>query len=183
MPKYVPEPTPTSDDLAELQRYIDIELHRISDALNIKVDGAYGGIFQTSAQVIISPLDINPVLFDPFDITTPEILDGVEGFPTAGSLVVLTGGAFMISFSTSVVSIPPNAEYGFLLALNGVSTGLGGEIAPSNQTDNVLLGVTILFNASKGDVLTMLINSSTNTDAVIEGAEFSINRVSEEFIQ
>lgn len=191
MPKYIPEPTPTIEVIDEqgveykairdLQRYIDVELRRISESINVKVDGAYGGIFQTTAQVIISPLDINPVLFDPFDTTTPEILDGVEGFPAQGSLVILTPGAFQVSFSTSVVNIPPNAEYGFLLALNGVSTGLGGEIAPSNQTDNVLLGINILFNTTKGDVLTMLINSSTDTDAVIEGAEFSVNRVSEEF--
>lgn len=180
MPRYVPEPIPLSEEPDALRRYIDVELHRLSEAVNLKVDRAYGGIFQTTALVIISPLTSTPVLFDPFDLVTPERPDGVLGAPSLGSLAVLSGGAYQMSFSTSVVSIPPNAEYGFLLALNGVSTGLGGEIAPSNQTDNVLLGVNILVNALKGDIFTMLINSSTNTDAEIEGAEFSMNRVSEE---
>ena len=180
MPRYTPEPVPLSDEPAPFRRYIDQELTRIAEALNVKVDRAYGGIFQTTATVIISPLDVNPVLFDPFDTVTPERPDGVLGIPSLGTLAVLSGGAYQMSFSTSVVNIPPNAEYGFLLAKNGVSTGLGGEIAPSNQTDNVLLGVNILVNTLKGDIFTMLINSSTNTDAEIEGAEFSMNRVSEE---
>ena len=181
MPRYVPDPIPDlEDETQEFRRYIAQELNRLSEAVNVKVDRAYGGIFQSTALVIISPLTPAPVLFDPFDVVTPERPDGVLGIPAGGTLAVLSGGAYMMSFSTSVVNIPPNAEYGFLLAKNGVSTGLGGEIAPSNQTDNVLIGVNILVNAQKGDVFTMLINSDTNTDAVIEGAEFSMNRVSEE---
>ena len=181
MPRYVPEPVPEiADDAQELRRYLFQELDRISESVNQKVDRAYGGIFQTAALVIISPLTPAPVLFNPFDIVTPERPDGVLGAPTLGSLAVLSGGAFQMSFSASVVNIPPNAEYGFLLAVNGVSTGLGGEIAPSNQTDNVLIGINLLVNAQKGDIFTMLINSDTSTDAQIEGAEFSLARVSEE---
>ena len=71
MGKYVPEPTPVSDDLAELQRYIDVELRRISDALNVKVDGAYGGIFQSPGIFTISPLTPTPELFNPFDLSIP----------------------------------------------------------------------------------------------------------------
>lgn len=180
MGRYIPEPTPVGTDVTELQRYIGQELQRIADSVNIKVDRAYGGIFQTTALVIISPLTAAPVLFDVFDIVTPERPDGVEGLPAQGSLIVLSGGAYQMAFSTSVVNIPVNATYGFLLAKNGVSTGLGGEINPSNQTSNVLIGVNILVNAQKGDVFTMLINSDTNDDAEITGAEFSMTRVSEE---
>ena len=184
MPRYVPEPVPSfSEDTRakqELRRYLIQELDRISEAVNQKVDRAYGGIFQTTALVVISPLTSAPVLFDPFDVVTPERPDGVLGLPAAGSIAVLSGGAYMMAFSTSVVNILPNAEYGFLLAKNGVSTGLGGEINPSNQTTNVLLGVNILVNAQKGDIFTMLINSASNDDASITGAEFSMSRVSEE---
>ena len=180
MPRYVPEPTPTSDDLAELQRYIDVELRRISEAVNIKVDGAYAGLFQTDP-FTFSPLTPTPELFAAFDIVVPERPDGVIGSPAQGSLLVLTPGNFMISFTTTVVNIPPNAEYGFLLALNGVSTGLGGVIEPSNQTSAVTVSFQIIFNVVKGDLVTMLINSVTSTDAEVINSQFMISRVSEEF--
>jgi len=181
MGKYVPEPTPVSDNLGELQRYIDVELRRISDALNVKVDGAYGGIFQSPGVFVISPLTPAPVLFDPFDILTHEKLDGVEGLPASGSLIILTAGSFMVQFATTIVNILPNAEYGFLLALNGVSTGLGGVVNPSNQTDTVTLGFNILITLAKGDVLTMLVNSDSSNDLSVINSEFITNRVSEEF--
>ena len=182
MGRYVPEPVPeiTPENTIELRRYLDQELNRISESVNQKVDRAYAGIFMTVTPKTISPLTSTPVLFDIFDIVTPAAPDGVEGFPSLGSLVVLSGGAYAFNFSTEVINIPPNATYGFLLAKNGVSTGLGGEIAPSNQTDNVQIAFTILSNAQKGDVYTMLINSSSNTDAEISGAEFGTSRVSEE---
>jgi len=180
MPRYVPEPTPSGDSLPELQRYIDQELQRISEAVNVKTDRAYGGIFQNPGTVLVSPLTSTPVLFDPFDIVTPQRPDGIEGVPAQGSLVVLSGGAYQISFSTQVINIPPNAEYGFLLALTGVSTGLGGVVEPSNQTQTITMTLSILFNAQKGDTLTMLINSATNTDAIVSGSEFSATRISEE---
>ena len=181
MARYTPEPVPDiQDNVQELRRYLDQELNRISESVNQKVDRAYGGIFQTVSPKIISPLDLNFVLFDTFDIVTPARPDGVEGFPALGSLVVLSGGAYEFSFSTSIGNIPPNAEYALLLAKNGVSTGLGGTVEPSNQTDNVTVAFTILSNAQKGDVYTMLINSVTNTDAEITGSEFGTSRVSEE---
>ena len=181
MPRYIPEPVPDfADDEQELRRYLTQELFRISESVNQKTDRSYGGIFQTINPVVISPLDINPVLFSAFDIVTPETPDGVIGLPAAGTIAVLSGGAYMMQFTTTVINILPNAEYGFLLAINGVSTGLGGVISPSNQTETVTVAFNILSNAVKGDVYTMLINSPSNNDAVVEGSEFSANRVSEE---
>ena len=87
----------------------------------------------------------------------------------------------MISFTTTVIDILPNSAYGFLLALNGVSTGLGGTIEPSNQTEQVTVSFNILFDAVKGDFLTMLINSVTNSDATVVNSEFIATRVSESF--
>lgn len=181
MPKYVPEPTPTSSDLAELQRYIDVELRRISDALNVKVDGAYGGLFQVGGAITITPLTATPVLFDAYTDVIPEKPDGIVGSAALGSLVILTPGSFIIQFTTTIIDILPNAEYGFLLALNGASTGLGGVVEPSNQTEQATVSFNILFDAAKGDVLTMLINSVTNNDAVVINSEFIASRVSEEF--
>lgn len=181
MPRYIPEPVPDiEDDTQELRRYLGQELLRISESVNVKVDRSYGGIFQTINPIIITPLDINPVLFSAFDIVTPERPDGVIGIPAAGTIAVLSGGAYMINFTTTVINILPNAEYGFLLAINGVSTGLGGLISPSNQTETVTVSFNILSNADKGDVYTMLINSPSNNDAAVEGSEFSAQRVSEE---
>ena len=180
MPRYVPEPTPTGDSLAELQRYIDQELQRISESVNVKVDRAYGGIFQTAGSFVFSPLTPAGELFNPFDVATPQAPDGVQPVPVSASLVVLSGGAYNFSFATQVINIPPNAEYGFLLAKNGVSTGLGGVVAPSNQTESVTVAFSILVNAQKGDLYTMLINSPTSTNAEVIGSEFSTNRVSEE---
>ena len=180
MPRYVPEPTPSGDSLAELQRYIDQELQRVSESVNVKVDRAYGGIFQNPGIEIITPLTPAFVLFNPFDFLTPARPDGIEGRPAQGSLIVLSGGAYQLSFATVVVNIPPNAEWGFELAINGVSTGLGGVITPSNQTETVSLYFNILVNAQKGDVATILINSPTSTDCQVTGSEFSATRVSEE---
>lgn len=181
MPRYIPEPTPTSDDVHELQRYINQELRRISDTVNLKVDGAYGGIFQAPGIFVVAPLTITPVLFDPFTFVIPERPDGVTGDPALGSLQILTPGNYMFSFTTTVVNIGPNEQWGFLLAKNGVSTGLGGEITPSNQTESVTVGFNIIDHADKGDIYTMLINSVTNSDADVSGSEFICNRVSEEF--
>lgn len=180
MPKYIPEPTPTSDDLAELQRYIDVELHRISASINVKVDGAYGGLFQT-VDFLFSPLTPAVELFTAFDIVIPERPDGIVGDPALASLLVLTPGSYLISFTTTVVNIAPNAEYGFLLALNGVSTGLGGVIEPSNQTEAVTVAFEIIRDTLKGDLYTMLINSPTSSDADVRNSQFIMNRVSEEF--
>lgn len=180
MPNYQPEPVPRLDDIHELQRYIDQELNRIAATLNIKTERSYGGIFQTSP-VTISPLTATPVLFNPFDAVIPEQPDGVEGVPASGSLIILTGGTYLIAFTTTVIDILPNAAYGFLLALNGVSTGLGGTIEPSNQTEQVTVSFNILFDAAKGDILTMLINSTTNSDATVVNSEFIATRVSEAF--
>ena len=181
MPKYVPEPTPTSDDLAELQRWLDVELHRISEAVNVKVDGAYGGLFQAPGTIIISPLTPTPVVFDAFTDVVPERPDGIIGDPALASLQVLTPGSFIISFTTTLINILPNAEWGFLLALNGVSTGLGGVTSPSNQTESITVSFNILFTAAKGDLFTMLINSPTSNAASVINSEFLMNRVSEEF--
>jgi len=181
MPRYVPEPVPDfEDDTQELRRFLDQELHRVSVSVNQKTDRAYGGIFQTAGIVTISPLTVTPVLFNPFDTFTPTRPDGVQPVPASGTLVVLSGGAYQFIFSTNVVNILPNAVYGFLLAKNGVSTGLGGEVAPSNQTETFTVSFNILSNADKGDIYTMLINSSTNSDADVAGSEFSTSRVSEE---
>ncbi len=181
MPRYIPEPVPSGDNLSELQRYIDAELNRISAAINVKVDGAYGGIFQVPGIKVISPLTAAFQLFDVFDITIPQKLDGVLGAPLLGSLQILTPGSFQFQFETTVVNIPPNAEYEFRLALNGVATELGGVINPSNQTQTVSLGFTLLFIAEKGDIFTIVVNSTTNTDLSVSGSDFSCNRVSEEF--
>ena len=181
MPRYVPEPVPDfEDDTQELRRYLNQELHRLSTAVNQKVDRAYGGLFQGPGIITITPLTAIPVLFDAFDGFIPESPDGVVGDVALGSIAVLSGGAYLIQFTTTIVNIAPNAEYGFLLALNGVSTGLGGNIEPSNQTEIVTLAFNILFNATKGDIFTMLINSLSNSAADCTGSEFLANRVSEE---
>ena len=181
VPRYSPEPVPDfEDDTQELRRYLFQELDRISEAVNQKTDRAYAGIFQGAATIIISPLTPVQILFDVFSEVTPEQPDGVEGIPADGSLTVLSGGAFNMSFSVSIGNIPPNAEYEFELAVNGVGTGRGGEVEPSNQTDAVLVGVSILINAQKGDIFTILISSATSSDAEIDGSEFSMSRVSEE---
>ena len=179
MSRYHPEPVPeVRDNPDELRRYIDQELNRIAEVVNVKVDRSFGGLFQTT-EFTFSPLTPTPELFDAFDEVIPAVPDGVAGVAQLGTLVVLTGGTYLISFTTTVINILPNAEYGFLLALNGASTGLGGTIEPSNQTEIVTIGFNILFTADKGDVFTMLINSPTSDDATVVNSEFIASRVSE----
>ena len=181
MPRYVPEPTPDfEDDTQELRRYLQQELSRVSESVNLKVDRAYAGIFQTAGIATITPLTATPVLFDVFDAVLPATPDGVEGVPASASLITLSGGAYQMVFSTSVVNIGANESWGFLLARDGVSTGLGGTINPSNQTGTVPINFNILVNSDKGTVWTILINSTTNSDADVQGSEFSATRVSEE---
>ena len=181
MPRYIPEPTPTSDDIAELQRYIDQELQRISDAVNVKVDGAYGGIFQDPGLAIITPMTPAFVLFDVFDVVIPVRPDGIIGDPALASIQVLTPGSFIVNFTTTVVNIPPNAEWEFELAANGVGTGLGGVVEPSNQTETVTISFNIIVLATKGDFLTIVVNSPTSTALNVVSSEFIAHRVSEEF--
>lgn len=181
MPRYIPEPVPDfEDDTQELRRYLNQELHRISSSVNQKTDRAYGGIFQGPGTFIFTPLTPTPELFTAFDFITPETPDGVFPSILLASLAMLSGGAYQVNFTTTVIAIPPNAEYGFLLALNGASTGIGGTIEPSNQTEIATVAFTFLFNATKGDIFTMLINSPTSTAAEVTGSEFSATRVSEE---
>lgn len=181
MPKYVPEPTPVSGDIAELQRYLDVELRRISEAVNVKVDGAYGGIFQAPGVQIIGPLDANFVLFNPFDLVIPDKPDGVIGSPAQGSIAVLTPGSYLLQFTTTVVNIAPNEQWEFVVAVNGVATELGGVVSPSNQTEAQTVSFNIIYDAKKGDVFTILIASPTLSPADVVGSEFIANRVSEEF--
>ena len=182
MPKYVPEPVPQSDNIQELQRYIDVELRRISDAVNVKVDGAYGGLFQSGAPATIVGLDpVTWELFNPYTTDIPETPDGVQPDLASGSLVILTPGNYIIAFTTTIIDILPNEEWEFNLALNGAATGLGGVVAPSNQTEIYTVSFNIIFNASKGDVLTIVVRSATSLDVTVAGSEFMANRVSEEF--
>lgn len=180
MPRYTPEPVPDfADDEQELRRYLQQELGRLSEAVNQRVDRAYGGLRQDGT-TILSPLTAAPVLFDPFTDQTPQRPDGVEGDIVAASLSVLSGGAYMFSFGTTISSIPPNAQYDFFLALNGVQTGLGYTVDPSNQTEAATVDLNLLVNAQKGDTFTVLISSVTNTDAEVSASSFSAARVSEE---
>lgn len=194
MGKYVPEPTPVIEEppdggvenvehraIRELQRYINQELGRISDSVNVKVDGAYGGLFQIGPSIIITPLTAAPVLFDAYTDVIPERPDGIVASAALGSLGILTPGSFILQFTTTIINILPNAEYAFLLALNGASTGLGGVVEPSNQTEQHTVAFNILFDATKGDIFTMLINSVSNNDAEVINSEFIASRVSEEF--
>lgn len=181
MPRYVPEPVPDFlDDTQELRRYLFQELDRLSESVNQKVDRSYGGILQDVGVFIFSPLTPTPELFDPFDFATPARPDGVLPIPAGGTLVPLSSGAYLFQFHTTVINIPPNAEYGFLLAKNGISTGLGGVVNPSNQTETADVNFNILDNSLKGDVYTILINSPSSTDCQVTGSEFNTNRVSEE---
>ena len=89
--------------------------------------------------------------------------------------------SFIVNFTTTVVNIPPNAEWEFLLAVNGVETGLGGSVEPSNQTETVTISFNIITLAQKGDFLTIVVNSPTSNDLQVISSEFIAHRVSEEF--
>ena len=180
MPKYIPEPTPTSDDIAALQRYIDVELRRIAEALNVKTDGAYGGLLQTDPFTPL-PLTPAPVLFNPWDIALPERPDGVILLPLLGSITPITPGVFLLSFTTTVIDILPNDEFAFLLTINGVPSPLGANVDPSNQTEIVTVSFEVLFQAQKGDIFTIFVNSDTSSSLTVTGSEFIMHRVSEEF--
>jgi len=180
MPRYVPEPVPApTEDGQPLRRYIDVELRRISEALNLKVDRAFGGLSQSPGVVVITPLDSTFILFEAFDTALPARPDGVDPSIGGASLTILSGGIYNFSFSTSVVAIGNNNAWSFFVARNGVSTGFGGEIDPSNQTDTVIVGFSVIAQADRGDVFTIIVNSPSNDDLSVRGSEFIAQRISE----
>lgn len=178
MGRYVPEPVPTGDDREANVAFLTAELHRISEAINVKVDRAYGGMFQTTPFTVLLP-DTSQVLFDPYDIEIPERPDGVVSDASLGSIAVLTGGAFMVSFTTTVVNIAQNEEWEFSLFKNSIDTTLGASLTPSNQTELMSIGFNIIDNADRGDIYTIVIESPTSSDCDVTNSEFIANRVSE----
>ena len=146
---YNPAPTPTTGDPI-LANYLSIELANLAVAINGKPDFAYGGLnivgLPASQQV-----GVTPVLYDPFNFTSPTNPSGILPDDTDGSLTVLTGGVFNLMFIANLVNLPVNGEFTFELFLNGAGTGLQFSVDPSNQTAQMFMVGAGLVTAVKGD--------------------------------
>ena len=177
MSRYQPNPVPA--DLNDLQRYIDVELTRIRDVVNVKVDRAYGGLIEEPPPATILLPNPSPVLFNPYTKEIPARPDGVNPDLASGSLTILSGGTFLVNFKTSIINIAPNEQWNLFLYVNGVQSSIGGTASPSNQTEIVSVSFSGYYQATKGDTFTVLIDSPTSSDADVVSSSFTANRVSE----
>jgi len=178
MPFYSPGPVPL--DMKGLPAYLNNEFERISNVLSGAVKLAFGGLFQ-EAPTFTTVLTPVPIIFDPYDTELPIGSEPQGTIPdlTTGTITILTAGIFQVSFSTTGINIPPNAEYDFVATVNGVPGPAGGAVDPSNQTDRVTIAFSGIVAYVRGDVLAVEVASPSSDDWESANAQFLVTRISD----
>ena len=181
MPNYVPEPVPQGDtDPSEMTRYLQQELFRISAAVNVKTDGAAGGMVQEGVPVpIVFP--VVPVPFTPYTIANPDLdnLYGVIPNLVDGSLTVVTGGGYVFIFNTSLSVIPNNTTLLFRLYVNDVATDFGYLVDAGNTVAAVGAALSGMAQIQRGDKLQMYISAVAERIVNVSSSSFLVFRISE----
>ena len=178
MPRYAPGPVPL--DLRGLPAYLNNEFERISNVLNDAVKLAFGGLFQAAGNFVTA---LTPVfiIFDPYDTQLPIGAEPQGTLPdvSTGEITILTAGIYDVSFSTTGINLPPNAEYEFVATRNGVQGPAGGTVDPSNQTDRITISFAGIVQYSRGDVVAVEVASPTSDDWESVNGQFVVFRISD----
>ena len=154
-------PQHSEPEIMELERFLNDELDKISQALyQTTVMPAFGGVFVDAPHT--GTLSIAPAQLVDFDSTIPAFLDRTEADGGFDSLTAFEAGAYVV-YAQLYAELVTGRAYGIELYVNGSATGFVDAIDATNAQDARGFYTSGIINLAAGDILTLWGSADTNS--------------------